>query len=183
MNSSFDIVVAATKELGIGMNGKIPWELPVDLKRFKQLTTSTVDATRMNCCIMGKKTFFSIPSKYRPLPGRINIVLSKDASECFPQGVHVQPSVEKAMEFIHSSLAQSIENVFVIGGAQLYAEAIQSPNCKRIYFTMIHSYFECDAFFPKIDRAIFRIEAEHQIEESSGIRYQFMSFVNSKFQK
>lgn len=77
----FSLVVAATvPEFGIGFNGSIPWRIPEDLKFFKETTTSTKDESKQNAVIMGRKTWESIPSKYRPLPSRLNIVLTRNTN-------------------------------------------------------------------------------------------------------
>jgi dihydrofolate reductase/thymidylate synthase len=83
MTAKFDLVVAATKEWGIGIGGTLPWNLPDDIKFFKKLTTETKDPFKMNCCIMGKNTFLSIPPKFRPLSNRINIIISSNQNICW----------------------------------------------------------------------------------------------------
>ena len=78
---SFSLVVAATvPDFGIGFNGSIPWRIPEDLKFFKDTTTFTKDNQKQNAVIMGRKTWESIPSKYRPLPSRLNIVLTRNTN-------------------------------------------------------------------------------------------------------
>jgi hypothetical protein len=74
---TFQIVVAATRKLGIGKGGTMPWKLPGDIAYFKELTTRTADPAKQNAVVMGRKTWESIPPKFRPLPGRVNIVLSR----------------------------------------------------------------------------------------------------------
>lgn len=74
----FDLVVAATKKLGIGLNGTIPWRLKEDMNYFRKITTDTKDSSKKNVCIMGRKTYLSIPEKFRPLPNRFNIVISRN---------------------------------------------------------------------------------------------------------
>ncbi len=73
---TFDLIVACTPNMGIGINGSLPWRLPKDQKYFKDVTTATCDEKTKNCCIMGRKTWESIPVKFRPLEGRVNLVLS-----------------------------------------------------------------------------------------------------------
>lgn len=76
---TFQIVVAATRKLGIGKAGTMPWKLPGDMAYFKELTMRTADPAKQNAVVMGRKTWESIPPKFRPLPGRVNVVLSRSA--------------------------------------------------------------------------------------------------------
>ena len=69
MRRGFQVVVAATKELGIGLNGQIPWSLPPDLKYFRRLTSETLQESKRNAVVMGRRTWESLPSKFKPLPG------------------------------------------------------------------------------------------------------------------
>ena len=77
---TFQLVVAATRKLGIGKAGSMPWKLPGDMAYFKELTSKTADSGKQNAVVMGRKTWESIPSKFRPLPGRINVVLTRGAA-------------------------------------------------------------------------------------------------------
>lgn len=102
------IVVAATKKLGIGKGGGMPWKLPGDMAYFKDLTTRTADSSKQNAVVMGRKTWESIPPKFRPLPGRVNVVLSRSAvgdennsatSNCQPQGNSSTASFKVCLSF------------------------------------------------------------------------------------
>ncbi len=77
---TFQLVVAATRMLGIGKSGSMPWKLPGDMAYFKEITSKTADSSKQNAVIMGRKTWESIPPKFRPLPGRINVVLTRGAA-------------------------------------------------------------------------------------------------------
>lgn len=77
---TFQLVVAATRKLGIGKNGSMPWKLPGDMAYFKEITSKTADSAKQNAVVMGRKTWESIPPKFRPLPGRINVVLTRGAA-------------------------------------------------------------------------------------------------------
>lgn len=134
------LIVAMAENRTIGKDNKLPWKLPADLQRFKKLTTG-------HAVIMGRKTFESIG---RPLPQRQNIVISRNPN-FKAAGIEVASSLSKALE------AAKGDEVFVIGGQQIYAEALALAD--RIYLTLIHEEIDGDAFFPEFDPGLFE-EAE-----------------------
>lgn len=162
---SFSLVAAKLAETnGIGSKGTLPWRIPSDLKLFHDLTTSekVIDKeglrnTRLgNVVIMGRKTWDSLPMKAKPLPGRINVIISQTLkvsqqdTECF----QVYPTLTSALN------AFLRYQVFIIGGARLYEEAIQHPCCGEIYLTNIRCPKPpvCDTFFPEISHDKFRLK-------------------------
>lgn len=119
---NYQVVVAATREMGIGKDGKLPWRLPSDLKFFKEITVTTSEPGKKNAVVMGRKTWESIPYKYRPLPGRLNVVLSRCGSlgTLSDDNVIVCGSILSALELLaRSPYCSSVEKVFVIGGGQI----------------------------------------------------------------
>lgn len=133
------VVAWAGAERVIGRDGGLPWHLPSDMKHFKELTTG-------GTVIMGRKTYESIPEKFRPLPGRRNIVLSSRAS--FGDGAEAHTSLE-------SALAAAGTDAFVIGGGATYAETL--PLADRVYATEIAGEVEGDTFFPDLDPAQWHV--------------------------
>jgi dihydrofolate reductase/thymidylate synthase len=140
----FSVVVATCKHTrGIGAGGKLPWRLRADMAFFKQLTRSTSDPLKRNAVIMGRKTWLSIPGKFRPLDDRVNVVLSRNpdaASELdLPPGVLLAPSLESALELLAptSDVGKTVETVYVIGGGSVYEEAVGMPNCEKVHITHI----------------------------------------------
>lgn len=120
---TYQVVVAATLDMGIGKDGKLPWRLPPDLKFFKEITSGTSDHGKRNAVIMGRKTWESIPPQYRPLPGRLNVVLtrSKSFDIATAENVVMSGSLSSALEMLAlPPYCLSIEKVFVIGGGQVY---------------------------------------------------------------
>lgn len=121
---TFQIVVAATTgDMGIGKDGKLPWKLPSDLKFFKEITMSTSDPSKKNAVIMGRKTWESLPSHFRPLSGRLNVVLTRSQSFDIAamENVVTSGSITSALELLAASpYCLSIERVFVIGGGEVY---------------------------------------------------------------
>ena len=135
------IIVAQAENRVIGINNKLPWHLPEDLRYFKQVTMSKP-------IIMGRKTYESIG---RPLPGRTNIVISRQEGYA-PEGVKVVPSLEAAIELAESiCVIDGAEEAMVIGGAQIYAEALDKA--QRLYLTEVDAEINGDAWFPEFDRS------------------------------
>ncbi len=132
---NFSIISALDENRGIGHKNGLPWHLPADLKHFKETTLG-------GTVIMGRKTWDSIPEKYRPFKDRLNIVVSRSELE-LPEGVLLAHSLDQALE-----LADPERKAFIIGGATLYAEAIEHPSCDELILTELEGTFECDAFFP-----------------------------------
>jgi len=160
----FSIVVAFDSQYGIGKNGQLPWRLPSDLKRFKEITTTVSNPSKKNAVIMGRKTWESLPDKFRPLPGRLNVILSQEGKISLPSEVLCYKSLDEALNEL---VSPDIENIFVIGGAQIYAVAIENPLCQKLYVTHVKGDFGCDAFFPPISRQFFPISSSEELIESS----------------
>lgn len=143
------------------------------------MTTKVEDLTKRNCCIMGRNTYNGIPEKKRPLPNRLNVVLSRTSSSSdYPSGVVVFKSLSEAMnQLSETELGADIENVWICGGSSVYKEAMASDLCHRIYFTDIKAFFECDAFFPEIPNTFTTVpndpDIPSEIQEENGIKYQY----------
>lgn len=150
-------LIAAVAANGvIGSGNALPWRLPEDLKRFKALTLG-------HPVIMGRKTYESIG---RPLPGRRNIVISRDAAFS-AEGCETAGSLDAAI----ASCAGTTDEVFVIGGAQLYAEALQVA--QRMYLTEILREYPGDAHFPAFQRAAWRETAREHLSSADGTEFDF----------
>tara|TARA_R110001592_G_scaffold104103_5_gene293060 strand:- start:15296 stop:15763 length:468 start_codon:yes stop_codon:yes gene_type:complete len=129
------IIAAKSKNNVIGSNGSIPWNIPKDLKYFKELTEG-------NTVIMGRKTYESLPKDKKPLPNRINIVITRDINFT-ANGCMVVGSLEEAILKIDNR-----KNTFIIGGGEIYKQAINFVD--KIYITEINDEYEGDTYFPKI---------------------------------
>lgn len=173
MTKPLAIIVAVDERDGIGKDGSIPWVLPGDMKRFKEITTRTRDTTKQNAVIMGRKTWESIPTKFRPLKNRVNIVLSRGDQESTP-GLIWQKSVDDALDFADAD--NSVENIFIIGGDELYSQTINLV--EEIYLTKVHAQFDCDVCFPAIPKYFSVVHKEPPIEEN-GIQYVFYVYEQS----
>jgi dihydrofolate reductase len=131
-------VVAMDKKRLIGSGNALPWRLPKDVKRFR-------DVTMGHPVIMGRKTYESIPIKFRPLPGRHNIVLTGNR-DYSPGGCTVVHSMDEAL-----AAAGDVDEVMIGGGAELYAQLLSKVH--RIYLTTVDGTFDGDVYFPEIDWA------------------------------
>lgn len=160
----FSIVVAMDQNRGIGRDGRLPWHLKCDLRHFKEVTTKTRDKTRRNAVIMGRKTWDSLPAQFRPLPDRVNIVITRNDNLKFPRGVLRAGGLDQALDLpATGALSTTIESVYVIGGAQIFQQAIARKECRKIYLTQILHSFDCDTFFPPF--------ADHFQQEVISPRY------------
>ena len=144
----FDIVVAADLDDGIGKGGGIPWRLPTDLAHLKRLTSETEVPGTRNAVIMGRVTWDSIPDRFRPLPGRFNLVVTRQLHLAVPDGVVAAPGLDHAL--VTAAETGDVERIFVLGGAHIYRQALEREGCRRIYLTRVLGRFGCDAVFPPI---------------------------------
>lgn len=130
------LIAALSRNACIGANGSLPWRIPEDMAHFKELTMGHV-------VIMGRKTWESIPETFRPLPGRQNVVVTRQQTYPLPEGVERASSVEDAL------LMHATDDVFVIGGAEVYRASMDQAD--RLEITHVNKTVEGDAFFPDID--------------------------------
>ena len=154
------IVVAMARNGVIGIENRLPWHLPEDLKHFKALTTG-------HAVIMGRKTWESLPAKFRPLPDRLNIVVTRDAAYR-AAGATVVHSLPAAVA------AAGARTAFVIGGAEIYAQAL--PLATRLEVTEVDADVGGDAFFPALDKDYWQETAREAHVAASGLRFAFVSY-------
>ncbi|XP_067938869.1 uncharacterized protein [Watersipora subatra] len=182
MTKSCNIVVACCDKLGIGLHGDLPWTLKSDKQFFRKLT-STAPKGKQNALIMGRKTYFSIPERFRPMKNRLNIVLSRDDQLSLPEGVHRVPTFKMALEL--TSLEEfHVEEVFVIGGSSVYQEAFNYPYLHRIYLTRLYNSMECDVFLPTMELSQFkRVQLDGVpagLQTENDINYEFQVYQRMK---
>ncbi len=181
------IVVHVDAQLGIGKHGDMPWHLPEDLKWFRTTTTNASEG-RQNALIMGRATYLSIPPKFRPFQGRINIVLSRTvvAESGIPEGAlhrtgefagaRVVASLEKAL-----SLATELgETTYIVGGGSIYAQAVEHAGVDKIYMTEQERTYQCDTFFPKNFRDYFERGAKLYTSKSADPAFTIYEYLRRK---
>lgn len=139
-------IVAAAENDVIGVNNGLPWNIPEDMKFFRE-------KTKGKALIMGRKTFESVG---HPLPHRLNVVVTRQADYKFPaENVVVMPDLKSAVEYCRTQTSKYGEEVFIIGGGELFKESM--PLVDVIYLTRIHKDFPGDIFYPKVDTAKFEL--------------------------
>jgi dihydrofolate reductase len=154
------IVVAQGSNRVIGRDGRLPWHLPADLRRFKAMTSG-------HAVVMGRKTFESLPDAVRPLPNRRNVVLSRDARYAAGPGVATAADLRAALELCDGTC-------FVIGGGQVYEEAL--PLAGRVYSTEVDAAPDGDVYFPPLPAARWRCVEESVPHEENGSRFVFRTY-------
>ena len=163
---TFDVVVAADLEWGIGKAKGLPWpRLRGDLAHFKRITTTASDGRR-NAIVMGRKTWESKEVGGKPLAKRLNVVVSR-SELAVPDGVVVAGSLDAALA------VPDVETIFVVGGAGLFQAALEHARLRWVYLTRVDGRFECDVRMPDLDaRGFIRDvwDGEHDGEDS-GVRY------------
>ncbi|WP_408634214.1 type 3 dihydrofolate reductase [Paraferrimonas haliotis] len=145
----------------IGFENQMPWHLPEDLKHFKATTMGKP-------VVMGRKTFESIG---RPLPGRLNIVISRQ-NDYAPEGVTVASSVEQAIELANQDV--ELDELMIIGGGQLYKMML--PFAERLYLTHIDLQVEGDTRFPEWDDGSWQRVEHSEHVNSKGLGYAFSTY-------
>ena len=159
------LIAALAANRAIGKDNELLWQLPEDMRNFRE-------TTRGKPVIMGRKTWESLPEAFRPLPGRHNIVVSRD------------PDYQAAGATLAGSLADAlgqaadVEEVFVIGGGELYSQAL--PLASRLYLTEIAQDFAGDVFFPDVPPQDWQEISRQPGQSSSGLGFAFVVYQRKK---
>ena len=160
---ALNLIFARARNGVIGKDNALPWHLPEDLAHFKQTTLGQP-------VVMGRKTWESLPPKFRPLPGRTNIVVTRQA-DWQAEGAVVAHSIEEAIQDYPAETP-----VWVIGGAEMYAQAM--PLASRVVVTEINADFEGDAFAPTFDRSWKEIARTNHVA-ANGLSYSLVTLTRT----
>lgn len=158
------LVAAVARNGVIGRGGTLPWRIPEDMRRFRELTLG-------HPVVMGRKTWESLPERFRPLPGRRNVVLSRDPG-WRAEGAERAGSLEEALRLLAGE-----QRVFVIGGAEVFAQAL--PLADELLLTEIDAYAEGDVFFPVFDRDDFEQASREPHTSDDGLQLAFVRYVRA----
>jgi dihydrofolate reductase len=164
------IIAAVSRNFVIGKNNDLPWHLPDDMKFF-------MNTTKGHHCIMGRKNYDSIPAKFKPLPNRTNIVVTRQKNFQAP-GCTVVNNIHDGLAI---AIAEDETEAFIIGGAEIYRQAMDITD--RLYLTEIHATIEGDTFFPHFDKTWWReVKREHHAADEKH-KYAFDFVTYEKAQK
>jgi dihydrofolate reductase len=158
-------IVAAAENGAIGKDNRLLWRLPDDMKFFKEQTSG-------HCVVTGRRNYESIPVNFRPLPGRTNIVVTRQDGYEAP-GAHVVQSIEAAVEMARS-LGET--ELFIIGGGEIYAQTRHFAT--RIWLTRVHTEMEADTFYPAPDETLWHkvSETRHEADEKHAWAFTFICY-------
>ena len=159
------LLAAVASDGVIGLGGAIPWRIPEDMARFRERTTG-------HAVVMGRKTWDSLPERFRPLPGRRNVVVTRNPGWS-AEGAERAGSLEDALH-----LVEGVPQVFVIGGAELFAAAL--PLADELLLTEIDADVEGDTFFPPWDRAAFAETSREEYVSEAGTPFAFVTYERTR---
>ena len=156
------LIAAVARNGAIGKDNQLLWHLPEDMRYFRE-------KTRGKPVIMGRRTWESLPDAFRPLPGRHNVVISRNATFQAP-GATLVGSLNEAIQLTEDTA----DEVFIIGGAELYRQAL--PAVQRLYLTEIASDFDGDVFFPPIQASDWTEISRSAAQSASGLEFSFVVY-------
>jgi dihydrofolate reductase len=146
-------IVAMDESRVIGINGALPWHVPADMAHFRTLTKGHV-------VLMGRKTWDSLPPAFRPLPGRTNVVVSRNPGQLnLPDGVLAAASPEAGVALARQIAEENGKSVWVIGGAELYRALL--PVCDEVHLTVVSGKHEGDAWLPEFEQDFTHVSAQN----------------------
>ncbi|NER09413.1 dihydrofolate reductase [Muriicola jejuensis] len=156
------IIAAAAENNALGKDNDLLWHLPDDFKRFKAITTG-------HTIIMGRKTFESFP---KPLPNRFHVIITRDRSYSTP---HEKCAIVHSLKEAYA-LTQNEETVYIIGGGEIYAQAMADANLLEL--TRVHATYEADTFFPEIDPTQWELLKEelHPADERHAVPFTYQTY-------
>jgi len=173
-----NIILAVDDKNGLWKDWDLAWTISSELKYFKNITSTTKDLAKLNAVVMWKKTWESIPQKYRPLPNRINCVLSRSIKdESINSKINDYVLYFNSIESCIWELLKktNLENIFIIWWANIYNQILNHERLNKIYLTKISWDFTCDVFFNWIPNN-FELESESEDKEENWIKFKFQVF-------
>ncbi|MEN9303236.1 MAG: hypothetical protein RL264_1665 [Bacteroidota bacterium] len=161
------LIVAMDKQRGIGKNNDLMWHLPVDMQFFKEKTKGQI-------VVMGRKNYDSIPEKFRPLPGRLNVVLTRN-TDFTAENCLVFHSLNDCLAHFSEEKERT---VFIIGGGEIYKMALEANCVNELFITQVDATFGADTFFPSFEEKDWKIEqiGKQEADERHECAFQFLHY-------
>ena len=176
----YRIITALSKNRGIGYRGKLPWNIRKDMNFFKNTTSTVLNKKKLNAVVCGRTTWESIPPKFRPLPNRLNIVLSSSMPE--EENVTVCRNLDEVHDYIYQN-RKKIESTYVIGGTSVYKQFLDNDLVSDVYFTEIDKDYQCDVFMPELDNDKFKlISSKEDSENDVNMKFNHYEYQNKEEQ-
>lgn len=174
----FQLIWAEDLKRGIGKNNTLPWNIPNEMAHFNKTTTTVTDSSKRNAVIMGRKCWESIPEKYRPLRKRLNIVLSRSLEPKNEKNVIITSDFEALIDRLSTDeeLNKDLENIFIIGGSDIYKLGLLSKYLSKLIVTTIDHDFGCDVFAPSVDYSKFRLVDSRESVEGEPYKYTIKTY-------
>ena len=179
------LIVAVCQGNGIGRDNQLPWRIKTELAHFAKMTKSTIDFSKKNAVVMGRKTWESLPARVRPLKNRINIVLSRQHQSSISdhEDVFVCHNYEEALSRV-DDMKDKIESCWIIGGTSVYQEAMNHQRLDKLYITRILKDYDCDTFFPAVDTERWSLTSDKMVpgdvQTEDGIQFKYEVYEQSQ---
>eukprot|EP00127_Corallochytrium_limacisporum_P002702 Clim_evm11s136 gene=Clim_evmTU11s136 len=172
------VVAYHARTFGIGLKGNLPWRLENDMKWFKTLTATAAEG-KQNAVVMGRKTWESIPKRFRPLSGRINVVLTRQPSyDTGDTTVATFVGIKEAIESLSKN--PEVDRIFIIGGGTVYKEAWEAGLCNAIYATEVHGEAEVDTYVPMPESLGFKRQGDKPIQSGEEGQFKYEMWLLTK---
>ena len=176
----FKVIVCIDNQNGIGKSNSLPWKIKEDILFFKQKTLEIKNKNKKNCVIMGRKTYQSIPKRFRPLKNRINIVLSKSnvIEDKETENFKIFQELDDVLYFVKKN-KKRIESCYVIGGSSIYKLFIEKNLINDFYINSVNKNYNCDIFFPEINLDDYKLNSSEYKVIYDYVSTRYVSFNKS----
>jgi len=166
-----ELIAAVDKNGGVGLDNRLPWQLPSEWAYFQRMTVPAPDSGRVHAAIFGRRTWDSIPPGMRPWKNCINYIISRSMTPSDVEqydDVHVLQHLSQVVDHLHlPEVRKRVDRVWVHGGRIAWSQALQSAHFHRLYLTKIDAAFDADVHFPDMDESL--LEKVHDVDVPQGV--------------
>ncbi|KAL3271372.1 hypothetical protein HHI36_021856 [Cryptolaemus montrouzieri] len=181
----YNLIGVVSENMGIAKDGELPFNLPKEYEFYMRITKETKDKTRKNIVIMGRKSWDCLSDNDRPMPGRINFVLTskKDLDLSANPDTYVFNTWEQIEAKLEDpEFKKTYEEVWVVGGNKIYDESQKSKHFYRTYISRVRKFFECDTFFPEMVKNVKRVNdprVPQGVQKENGLEWEVEVWENT----